>query len=100
MGNRIRFRTDSGVELLLNICKDKEELHSTYYRCNVLPNEIVRKGKLLVEFDQEGLAREGVDTAVTVEMCQTPDRGRIVRTWKDYIRAGEELLWVDSVCLR
>ena len=45
MGNRIRFRTDSGVELLLNICKDKEELHSTYYRCNVLPNEIVRKGK-------------------------------------------------------
>ena len=100
MGNRIRFRTDSGVELLLNICKDKEELHSTYYRCNVLPNEIVRKGKLLVEFDQEGLAREGVDTAVTVEMCQTPDRGRIIRTWKDYIRAGEELLWVDSVCLR
>lgn len=100
MGNRIRFRTDSGVELLLNICRDKEELHSAYYRCNVLPNEIVRKGKLLVEFDQEGLAREGVDTAVTVEMCQTPERGRIVRTWKDYIRAGEELLWVDSVCLR
>ena len=84
----------------MNICKDKEELHSTYYRCNVLPNEIVRKGKLLVEFEQEGLAREGVDTAVTVEMCQTPERGRIVRTWKDYIRAGEGLLWVDSVCLR
>ena len=53
-----------------------------------------------MEFDQEGLAREGVDTSVTVEMCQTPERGRIVRTWKDYIRAGEELLWVDSVCLR
>lgn len=100
MGNRIRFRTDSGVELLLNICKDREELHSACYRCNVLPNEIVRKGKLLVEFDREGLARDGVDTAVTVEMCQAPERGRIVRTWKDYIRAGEELLWVDSVCLR
>ena len=108
MGNRIRFRTDSGVELLLNICRDKEELHSAYYRCNVLPNEIVRKGKLLVEFDQEGLAREGVDTSVTVEMCQAPERGQIVSTWKDYIRAGEELLWVqrrgrnqeDSFCLR
>ena len=100
MGNRIRFRTDSGVELFLNICRDQEELHSACYRCNVLPNEIVRKGKLLVEFDQEELAREGVDTSVTVEMCQAPERGRIVRTWKDYIRAGEELLWVDSVCLR
>ena len=27
MGNRIRFRTDSGLELLLNICRDREELH-------------------------------------------------------------------------
>ncbi len=70
MGNRIRFRTDSGLELLLNICRDREELHSAYYHCNVLQNEIVRKGKLLMEFDQEGLEREGVDTAVTVEMCQ------------------------------
>ena len=31
MGNRIRFRTDSGLELLLNICKDREELHSACY---------------------------------------------------------------------
>ena len=108
MGNRIRFRTDSGLELLLNICRDREELHSAYYHCNVLQNEIVRKGKLLMEFDQEGLAREGVDTAVTVEMCQIPERGQIVGTWKDYIRAGEELLWIqrkggdqeDSFCLR
>lgn len=36
MGNRIRFRTDSGLELLLNICRDREELHSAYYHCNVL----------------------------------------------------------------
>ena len=108
MGNRIRFLTDSGLELLLNICKDREELHSSYYHCNVLQNEIVRKGKLLMEFDQEGLVKEGVDTAVTVEMCQSPERGQIVSTWKDSIRAGEELLWVqrgrrnqeDSVCLR
>ena len=54
MGNRIRFRTDSGLELLLNICKRKEELHSTYYHCNVLQNEIVRKGKLLMEFGSGG----------------------------------------------
>ena len=83
MGNRIRFRTDSGLELLLNICRDREELHSAYYHCNVLQNEIVRKGKLLMEFDQESLAREGVDTVVTVEMCQIPERGQIVGTWKD-----------------
>lgn len=108
MGNRIRFRTDSGVELLLGICRDREELHSAYYHCNVLQNEVVRKGKLLVEFDKDSLTGEGVDTSVTVEMCASPENGQLVRTWKDYIRAGEELLWVqrkvryqeDSVCLR
>ncbi len=108
MGNRIRFRTDSGVELLLGICRDREELHSGYYHCNVLQNEVVRKGKLLVEFDKDGLTGEGVDTAVTVEMCASEETGQLVRTWKDYIRAGEELLWVqrrgrnqeDSFCLR
>lgn len=100
MGNRIWFRTDSGLELILNICRDREELHSTCYHCNVLQNEIVRKGKLLVEFDQKELAEEGVDTTVTVEMCRTPEIKQIVSTWKDYIRAGEELLWVDSFCLR
>ena len=108
MGNRIRFRTDSGVELLLNICRDREELHSGYYHCNVLQNEVVRKGKLLMEFDKDGLTGEGVDTAVTVEMCASGETGQLVKTWKDYIRAGEELLWVqrrgrnqeDSVCLR
>lgn len=107
MGNRIRFRTDSGVELLLNICRDREELHSGYYHCKVLQNEVVRKGKLLMEFDKDDLAGEGVDTVVIVEMCASPENGQIVRTWKDYIRAGEELLWVqhrgnqrDPVCLR
>lgn len=100
MGNRIRFRTDSGLELLLSICKDREELHSACYHCKVLQNEIVRKGKLLVEFDKEELAGEGVDTSVTVEMCRTPETKQIVSTWKDHIRVGEELLWVDSFCLR
>ena len=96
------------MELLLNICRDREELHSGYYHCNVLQNEVVRKGKLLVEFDKDGLTGEGVDTAVTVEMCASGETGQLVKTWKDYIRAGEELLWVqrrgrnqeDSVCLR
>ena len=94
MGNRIRFLTESGTELLLNICRDREELHSACYRCNVLQNEIVRKGKLLLEFDRETLAGEGVDTAVTVEVCPAAETEQIVRTWKEHIRAGEELLWV------
>ena len=96
MGNRIRFCTDSGIELLLEVCRDREELHSAYYHCNVLQNEVVRKGKLLLEFDRDGLAKEGVDTAVTLEMCQSVGAGQIVRTWKDHIHVGEELLRVQK----
>ena len=95
MGNRIRFCTDSGIELLLDVCRDREGLHSAFYHCNVLQNEVVRKGKLLLEFDKDSLAGEGVDTAVTVELCTALESGRIVSTWKDHIHAGEDLLWVQ-----
>lgn len=96
MGNRIRFCTDSGIELLLEVCRDREELHSAYYHCNVVQNEVVQKGKLLMEFDRDSLVKEGVDTAVTLEMCQSAGAGQIVRTWKDHIRVGEELLWIQK----
>ena len=61
-----------------------------------------------MDVDINTIRYKGTDTAVTVEMCQIPERGQIVGTWKDYIRAGEELLWIqrkgrnqeDSFCLR
>ncbi len=93
-GNAMRLRTDYGIELLIQAGVDTEELEGRHYRARVLKNEVVNKGKPLVEFDVEAIRREGYDPSVvmTVEdaenfqditVCDTPN-----------VKAGENLLWV------
>lgn len=94
MGNAMLLRTDFGVELLLRVGEMRDELHSMYYRSCVIQNEIVPKGKLLLEFDLEGLCGEGVDTSVSVTVNAAEPCQDITLTGKELVKAGEELLWV------
>lgn len=94
MGNAMLLRTDFGVELLLRVGEMRDELHSMYYRSCVIQNEIVSKGKLLLEFDLERLCGEGVNTAVSVTVDAAAPCQDITLTRKELVKAGEELLWV------
>lgn len=94
MGNAMLLRTDYGVELLLRVGEAGEELHSVYYRSGVVQNEIVTKGKLLLEFDMEGMHAEGIDTAVSVMVESAHIYRDITVTQKSRVKVGEELLWV------
>ncbi len=94
MGNEMLFRTDFGIELLLKVGEARDEMFSVYYRSRVVQNEIVGKGKLLLEFDMEGLQKEGVDTVVSVMVETSGEYREITLTPKEQIKTGEELLWV------
>ncbi len=93
MGNAFLLRTDFGAELLLKVGSKRDELLSTYYRPRIVQNEIVHKGKLLLEFDLEGLQAEGEDTAVSVSVEASDDREVLV-TGQKQVKVGEALLWV------
>lgn len=95
MGNAMRLRTDSGMELLLRVGENGDELHSVYYRSYVVQNEIVTKGKLLLEFDMEGMYSEGIDTAVTVMVDTADVYPDITITRKGYVKVGDELFVCD-----
>lgn len=94
LGNQMILRTDSGVELLIRVGSHADELCSMYYRPRVVQNEIVNKGKLLLEYDVEGLRKEGVDTEVSISVEAAEDFRDIIVTEKGLVKAGEELLWV------
>lgn len=96
MGNAFVLRTDFGVELLLKAGSRKDELLSMYYRARVVQNEIVNKGRLLLEFDLEGLLAEGEDTAVSVSVEAADDYRDILITNQKHVKVGEELLWVKE----
>lgn len=96
MGNSMLLRTDFGVELLLRVGVNGEELHSIYYRTYVVPNEIITKGKKLLEFDMERMCSEGIDTAVSIAVETAGACRDITVVQKSQVKVGEELFVCGS----
>lgn len=96
MGNAFMFRTEFGTELCIQVGNVGDDLLGRYFRPRVVQNEIVSKGKLLLEFDCTGLVTEGVSPAVTVTV-ENHSYGTSVRvTAEEQIKVGEEILQVTE----
>lgn len=93
MGRAMEIETDFGGAVLIKAGIGGDELCSDYYRSRVVQNEIINKGKLLLEFDMAGLEAQGVDVTVTVSMETTLEEKNIMVTQKDCVKVGEELIW-------
>ena len=92
MGNAMMILSDKGEEIVIRVCDGVDEIFSMYFRSRVVQNEMINKGKLLLEFDKEGLEAAGVEVKVTVSV---EDReGRLfAMTGSSPVKAGEALLW-------
>lgn len=93
-GNALRLRTDYGVELLIQVGVGTNELEGLYFRPRAVQNEVVRKGKPLLEFDLAAIAAEGYDTSVTMSVEDAENYRDITVTEVKRVRNGEDLLWV------
>lgn len=94
MGNAFCLTTESGAELYLQAGNAEDDLMSYCYRPRVLRNEVVEKGKLLLEFDRGGLEAEGLSAEVSVCVERSFYGGEIRMTAGERVRVGEELLQI------
>lgn len=96
MGNAFLFRTEFGTEVHIQVGNVGDDLLGRYFRPRVVQNEIVGKGKLMLEFDSQRLVAEGISPAVTVSVeSQSYDNSvRAVAT--EQVRAGEDILLVEE----
>lgn len=93
-GNAFLMTTEFGTELYVQAGDVSDDLMVRHYRPRILQNEVVCKGKLLLEFDRQGLEMDGAsaDVIVSVESCRY---GRDVRmTAGERVKIGEEILQV------
>lgn len=95
LGNAFLFRTELGVELYIQAGEGEDELLGRYYRPRVVRNEIVGKGKLLLEFDRQGLESEGVSPVVSVTVESGMYGSQVSAVAGGYVRTGEEILRVQ-----
>lgn len=94
-GNAFLIRTDWGVEAMVRACTNEDDLLDRYFRPRVVMGEVIRKGKLLLEYDREKLCRECGDTAVYLTAVGLWEENVEVEiTDLEQVRSGEEILWV------
>lgn len=93
MGKAMLIATDFGKELMIKVGNGGDDLCSMYYRSRVVQNEVISKGKLLLEFDRKGLESQGVEVVVTVTLESLMEEKNIVVTGAEQIKTGEELIW-------
>lgn len=95
MGNAFIIRSheqEAPMELLIRVGKKQpDELSSMYFRCCIVQNEIVNKGKLLLEFDKESLLAAGEEVGVTVCPVAGVSESNIMITQEENVKVGEEI---------
>ena len=94
MGNAFLFATEFGAELYIQAGDVSDELMVRYYRPRIIQNEVVGKGKLLLEFDRQGLEAEGASPEVSVCVESCTYGGDVRMTAGERVKAGEEILQV------
>lgn len=92
-GSQMILRTDFGVELLIRV-GGTNEMTGEYFRPRVLQNEIVGKGKLLLEYDRAALLAAGEDVDILLSVEEAGDFRDITVTGKTQAKIGEEILWI------
>lgn len=94
-GNAMLLRTDFGLDLYIQAGIGTDDMESRLFRTRIVKNEVVPKGKLLLEFDIEGLVREGFDPSVTVTVEDPGQEHEITLCETAGIKAGDSLMWVS-----
>lgn len=94
MGNAFLFTTEFGAELYIQAGEVDDELMVRHYRPRILQNEVVGKGKLLLEFDRMGLEAEGMSTEVSVSVENCGSAGDVRMAVSGRVKTGEEILQV------
>ncbi len=93
-GNEFLLRTDSGVVLRLQAGERDAEMTRDYFRPRIMQNEFVGKGKLLLEYDREALARDGYDTHVSMTVEEGERSYDLSVTGSMWVKNGQDCLWV------
>jgi len=96
MGNEFLFQTEFGAELHIQVGDSADDLQGRYYRPKIVRNEIVSKGKLLLEFDRKALEAEGTNPRVSVRVTNRAYGSRVEMTAWETVKTGEEILQVQE----
>lgn len=91
-GHALGMVTKDGVEILIHVGLDTVELKGKFFTVHVKQEEKVKKGQLLITFDEKGIQEAGYDITTPVLITNTSDYLDVLA--KKEGNAGEGLITV------
>lgn len=88
--------TDEGVELLLHIGINTVELKGQHFQAHVQVGQKVKKGDLLISFDQEAIRAAGYLLTTPMIVCNTDNYQSVAPIAAGAVQAGASLLEVKG----
>lgn len=89
LGNEILFRTEAGAVLRMKVGDGADELQSEYFRPKAIQNEVVNKGKILLEYDKKALEAEGIECNVSVRVEEAGISEKVLNIADGRVKVGE-----------
>lgn len=84
----------NGIELLIHVGMDTVKLDGKYFTPHVQEGQQVKKGDLLLEFDMDGIRKEGYELVTPVVVTNSDDFSDVIWNGEQEAKAGAPLLEV------
>lgn len=85
---------DNGVELLIHVGLDTVKLQGKYFTAHVKPGDKVQVGTPLVDFDIEGIKKEGYDCITPIVVTNGAEFSSVLGIDDKSVSMGEEIIKV------
>lgn len=92
----ITMTTDDGVDLIIHVGIDTVKLEGKYFTAHVKDGDVVEQGDLLLEFDQEAIAKEGYATITPLVVADSNKYAKIEPFYSEAVKPGDKVLQVEG----
>lgn len=89
----IGMTSNDGAEILMHVGIDTVQLNGKHFEAKVQNGDSVKKGQLLLEFDVEGIQKEGYDVITSIIISNTPNYSAVTLKKTGDVSVGEE--WME-----
>lgn len=90
----VGLRTQSGTGILIHVGIDTVNLEGKYFSEHICQGQTVKKGELLLEFDQEKIKEAGFDTTTSLIVTELKEGYRLKKEKNKRVKTGDQIIQI------
>ena len=91
-GHAVSLKADTGTEILIHVGLETVGLNGKHFTTHANSGDHVSAGQLLITFDREAIAAEGLDVITPMVICNSDDYQEITPITGQAVNPGDPVL--------